>query len=126
MKELKSKKDLAGKIFGRLTVIKESFKKPPSSKSGGYRYFWECICSCDNKTVVHVWEYSLLNPKHPTRSCGCLHKEGLIKLNKERERKVEPKNDLSGKVFERLTVLQLSQKIKTYNKIYYIIIIRLA
>ena len=58
--------DLTGRIYGRLTVIKETTKR---SKSGSI--YWECICSC--KTIKRVRSDSLISGM--TKSCGCLGKE---------------------------------------------------
>lgn len=59
--------DLTGKIFTRLTVIKESTKRI----SGGV--IWECLCDCGNQTFVAASH--LIREK--TKSCGCLAKERL-------------------------------------------------
>lgn len=67
MRELgKSKyKDITGKTFGMLTVI----KKMPS-KNG--RSMWLCKCSCDEQNEIVASGYDL-NRKH-VNSCGCLKK----------------------------------------------------
>lgn len=52
--------DIAGEIFGRLTVIE--------SAPGGKQ---KCLCSCGN--LVEVLTYNLKNGN--TQSCGCLQKE---------------------------------------------------
>lgn len=61
--------NLKGKIFGRLKILKRigSDKWRQST--------WLCLCKCGNETIVPS---SNLKSKH-TRSCGCLHKESLIK-----------------------------------------------
>lgn len=38
--------DLTNKVFGRLTVIKDSGKKK------GSEHLWECRCSCGNTCLV--------------------------------------------------------------------------
>lgn len=66
--------DLTGKVFGRLTVIKEcgySRQKRP-------RILWECKCSCGN--TVKVTGENLRENK--TRSCGCLAKEIISTVNR--------------------------------------------
>lgn len=53
--------DLAGRVFGRLTVIE---------RSGTHRSFatWRCLCECGNETVV-----TSANLKAGiSKSCGCL------------------------------------------------------
>ncbi|PFC37617.1 transcriptional regulator, partial [Bacillus cereus] len=59
----RSKEDLTGKKFGRLTVIKESEKRTKRS------IYWDCVCDCGKHTEV---------PPHHlksgrTSSCGCLN-----------------------------------------------------
>jgi hypothetical protein len=57
-------KDLTGKIFGRLTVIKRHGKRANRVK-------WLCQCWCGEFT--HVCSKELLN--RDTESCGCLQSE---------------------------------------------------
>jgi len=59
--------ELAGRTFGRLTVIRKAGK----TKCGNYK--WECICSCGNTIVTKSG--SLV--RGDTNSCGCLHMENL-------------------------------------------------
>lgn len=65
----KSFKDLSGRKFGRLTVIKYSHTENRQIK-------WECLCSCGK--VKNVCACNLLNGS--SKSCGCLNRE----LTKER------------------------------------------
>ncbi len=74
-------KDLKGKIFGRLKPY-EPFGR---TKSGGV--IWKCLCTCGNKVGVAAQH---LTSGH-TKSCGCLYR---------------PMKDLTGMVFERLTVVR--------------------
>lgn len=64
--------DLAGKLFGRLTVLE---RDPVINKNGA---MWKCICQCGNVSVVRG--------KHlraeRTRSCGCLESELLSARSK--------------------------------------------
>lgn len=55
--------DLAGQIFGRLTVIKV-LPKDPNKRD---RY-WECLCSCGGTCVVSRSDLR----SGDTKSCGCL------------------------------------------------------
>lgn len=64
-------KDLTGKQFGRLTVIKLDSSKQSGSRM---RYFWKCTCECGNTHIVRT--DSLTGGK--VQSCGCLHKEQAI------------------------------------------------
>lgn len=56
---------MIGQLFGRLTVISYSHTKRRGAK------YYQCICSCGNKTLAIG--YNLKNGN--TKSCGCLHKE---------------------------------------------------
>lgn len=57
-------KDISGKRYGKLTVIKRDIDKT------GKRVFWKCQCDCGN--VVSVRGDSL---GRNTNSCGCVKKE---------------------------------------------------
>lgn len=66
-------KDISGKKFNRLTVIK-------FSHSSKYRQtYWECICQCGKNVVVAKNNLICGNVK----SCGCLAKEIIAEWNKE-------------------------------------------
>lgn len=58
-------KDLTGLRFHKLVAIRPAYKKKK------YGYYWECVCDCNNKTIVLA--NSLLQKK--TKSCGCLRVE---------------------------------------------------
>lgn len=62
---LGQRRDLTGKRYGRLTVIREHHRNEHGT------YYWECVCDCGKKTVVSC---SNLNSGQ-TKSCGCLGKE---------------------------------------------------
>lgn len=64
-------KDLTGRVFGRLTVMKVAGKERRAIK-------WECLCSCGN--VKHVLSANLLAGL--IKSCGCLRKEVTSKRRK--------------------------------------------
>lgn len=57
-----AKTDLTGRIFCRLTVIKESRIKVHGKLA------WECVCECGNSTTVKTAHLNNGNVK----SCGCL------------------------------------------------------
>lgn len=65
--------NLEGKVFGRLTVKKDSGKREPS---GGV--LWECECSCGN--IVYVSTSNLTRPSEATISCGCAKSKGEEKI----------------------------------------------
>lgn len=60
-------KDLTGRVFSRLTVI----RFVEVNARGESR--WLCRCECGNKTTVSGCQ--LTQKKNATRSCGCLQKE---------------------------------------------------
>lgn len=68
-------KDLSGKIFERLTVIRraDDYIQP----SGKPVTMWLCRCKCG--TEVSIAGYSLTSGK--TQSCGCYGKEQRLKSN---------------------------------------------
>ena len=67
------KKNIAGKRFGKLTVIKESDYKSPHHLNT----YWECKCDCGNTTIVNG-SYLRIGM---TQSCGCLTSKGELKIN---------------------------------------------
>lgn len=71
-------KDLTGKRFGRLTVIRRvgTYRAP----SGPTDPIWECRCDCGK--VVNVRRPALSSGC--TTSCGCYRTEQVIKANKAR------------------------------------------
>jgi len=81
--------DLAGKRFGKLTVIRKADKSEyPSNLIGSA---WLCQCDCGNTKVV-----SRNNLMGGTKSCGCL-------VHEPRERKPM---DLTGQRFGRLIAVE--------------------
>lgn len=58
--------DLAGKVFGRLTVIAPA--DDHISKSGYRTAMWLCRCECGNETIVRAKSLT----GGVTKSCGCL------------------------------------------------------
>lgn len=77
--------DLTGKRFGRLTAISENNEVPRKGTST----YWNCLCDCGN-TVIASTQHLRSGDK---QSCGCMRK-----------------NDLTGKRFGRLTVLERSEE----------------
>lgn len=74
---IKVKEDLTGRVFGRLTVIKQTEDK--IGKNGTRYPMWLCECSCENKTIKIISGYDLTKKTNPTQSCGCLIKENVFK-----------------------------------------------
>lgn len=68
---MRKAKDLTGKKFNRLTVI----KRVENSKWKETR--WLCKCDCGNELIL---TYGKIAYNH-TKSCGCLLKEVASKLN---------------------------------------------
>lgn len=68
--------DLAGRKYGRLTVIKHH--SCHITPNGTRKQKWLCKCECGNEVVVASPE--LKNGK--TESCGCLQKERTSKARK--------------------------------------------
>lgn len=66
----KTRIDLTGKTFERLTVIKYAYTK-------NKRAYWECICSCGNPNIFIAMGKTLKNGG--TKSCGCLRVEASLK-----------------------------------------------
>lgn len=58
-------KDITGKKYGRLTVVRPAFK------DGRGEWHWECLCDCGNYKTVTGNKLRSGN----TQSCGCLQKE---------------------------------------------------
>ena len=84
-------KDLTGQKFGRLTVIKRGDNH--ITKSGNQIVQWWCKCDCNNKKLILIRANSLTTNR--TKSCGCLQKETIIRMNKNEHRKGNH-YDLSG------------------------------
>ena len=77
------KENLMGQKFGTLTVLEKS-----KNKSKDNRTLWICQCDCGN--IIEVLAKELKSGKR--KNCGCL-----------------TKNDLTGKRFGTLTVLEKSE-----------------
>ena len=96
------KENLIGKRFGKLVVMKYN-----GLKNG--RTSWLCKCDCGNECITIA--HSLKSNK--TKSCGCIHREQLIKRNKEQIFKRYKKHNLSkNKLYKRWQGI----KGRCYNK----------
>ena len=86
------KLDLTGKKYGNLTVLRKV--------EGDSKYLtWECRCDCGKMIRVDNWHLRTGS----TTSCGCVKEEHK---KKRVGRKAE---DLTGRVFEKLTVLERAE-----------------
>lgn len=77
---VKVKEDLAGRVFGRLRVLRQTEDKVNSR--GEHIAMWLCQCSCAEKNIVSVSGQNL-KKKNGTKSCGCLQKENTSKAKKK-------------------------------------------
>lgn len=109
------RKDLAGQVIGRLTVV--SYAGSVTRKCGTPTATWLCRCECGTERVF------TRDGLRSTRSCGCLRREhgrntigNALKARhagwradtvpRPRKRKQQPVEDLTGKVFSRWTVVE--------------------
>jgi hypothetical protein len=93
--------EITGKKFGRLTVVGVSENRI----CGKLTYC--CICDCGNKkeiTAEHLRDGSV-------KSCGCLN-------NEMRQERLKSKAIEIGSKFNRLEVIEKTEKVKNGKKIY--------
>lgn len=88
-------KDITGQRFGRLVAVKRSEQK---SRNG--TAFWECVCDCGGKINLRLDQLTT----GKARSCGCLFKESVSENGKLNSL------DLTGKKFDKLTVVKKTNK----------------
>ena len=91
--------DLTNQKFGRWTVLSRAKNNDRGEA------MWNCICECGTKKIVHG--YTLRKGK--SLSCGCLQKEIASKNAFE---------DLTGKKFGKLTVINYAGKDNQKNSIW--------
>jgi hypothetical protein len=94
--------DMIGKRYGRLTVISQV------PKEKGKPICFNCKCDCGNDCIAN--KYRLLDGQK--MSCGCLHKEQLIKRNKETSKY----NGESSTKYDRILRIYGAMKHRCYNK----------
>lgn len=80
----RSRKDIAGKRFGKLVAL-----KPIKKRSRNGDIIWECLCDCGS--IAFVVTASLIRGR--TKSCKCLQKDAVVR-------------DIKGYRFGRLVVLK--------------------
>ena len=83
-------KDLEGKRFGRLVVIKFSHKK---EKNNSRKYYFLCKCDCGKEKTIEA--SALIYNK--TTSCGCYHSE-IVKRPKNKDLKVTTNKSLYSRL----------------------------
>lgn len=110
------RKDLTGKVFGRLTVLEYDLEttKEKHQTTTSQSSWWKCKCECGN--IISV-ESSSLTSEH-TKSCGCLNRELASQMGKKFYQKAAQSHliDLTGQVFYNLTVIKRSEKNTNGNK----------
>ena len=74
--------DIVGEKFNKLLVISYSHKEKRNNSMKGYNHFYNCKCNCGNECKVERSSLRFNN----TKSCGCIHSEGLTKRNTETSR----------------------------------------
>ena len=91
---MKKIENLAGRKFGRWTVIREASlaESPPSGRAA-----WVCRCTCGSSRAVIATNLV----KGTSKSCGCSHSE---------EKRRGPFLDLTGKVYGKVKVLRPAGK----------------
>lgn len=93
------KLDIIGKKFGKLTVIEEDLSILERFPSGAMKHYYKCACDCGNTTTVSK---AAIISGH-TKSCGCAKNGCQI-------------DELTGKKFNRLTVMGLDEERNKLNK----------
>lgn len=84
-------KNLQNQRFGRLIAL-----KPTKNRDGNNCVIWECLCDCGN--ITYIPSRNLRNGK--TKSCGCIQKEIISKIN------ADAALDLIGYRFGKLVVTE--------------------
>lgn len=97
----RSRKDITGQKFGRLTALYST-----NTKTNNGKYIWHCQCDCGNVVNVPIDALTTGNKK----SCGCLSRE------KASERFGI---DETGNVYGKLTVIKRDTS-QVYNHIHWL------
>lgn len=109
---VKVKEDLAGMVFGRLTVLEQA-EDYINVKSGQHYARWLCECSCKERNKIIAHGSSLKNKR--TQSCGCLRNNN-IKNSCFRGNKFNL-NDEYGVLFETNTGKEVRFDLENADKI---------
>jgi group I intron endonuclease len=93
----KNREDLTGRIFNKLTVISfhKSYKRSESAITAAATWF--CKCECGKTTIVKAGNLR----SGAVKSCGCLRNEPAA-----------TREDLTGRIFGRWTVIRFGKSIK--------------
>jgi len=92
--KMKTKIDLTGQRFGRLTVIEFAYIKNKKT-------YWRCKCDCGGEKITQYYSLKV----GYTKSCGCLQKE-----------KRDSGNPTHGNYYTRLYKIWSMMKSRCYNK----------
>lgn len=76
------KKGMIGSKHNRLTVLSQA-------TSRNYKRQWNCLCECGNESIVTTNDLTSGN----TKSCGCLQRESLKKMNVKHGGSIEHKKE---------------------------------
>lgn len=95
-------KNIIGKKYGKLTVIKKAYVNKGQS-------YWLCECDCGNTKIVPI--DSLTSGK--CKSCGCIKKEKNIDNAKNNEKLIKYRNDV---FVENTNLASLKSDISKNNK----------
>jgi len=102
-------KSIIGKKFGKLTVLEFLYTIQPTEEDKKQDSYWLCKCDCGKEKIAR--RKSLVRPNKGTKSCGCL-------LKKPKNRPCSMYEDLTGKKFNKLTVVKRLGKNKKNNYIW--------
>lgn len=100
-KEIHEKNNIAGKIFGKLTVVRKTNKKAGSS------YLWLCLCSCGTE---HLATSSNLKNGN-VKSCGCIRSDAIRDVHHKIAEKY------IGESFGSLTVVSILKEANKHGRI---------
>lgn len=89
-------RDMIGKVFGKLTVIKRYDQVNSDNK-----YPYVCKCECGGEVIAA--KNNLVGGR--TQSCGCLHHDSLIERHQEYRDSFDHQSFI-GKVFGKLTIIE--------------------
>lgn len=100
--------DLTNQRFGHLIVLERN------GYDNNKKILWKCQCDCG--TVKNIRGSDLKSGK--ILSCGCFGKEQrkIANQNKKNLEQVSFREDLTGKIFERLTVIEFDEQTTLLKK----------
>ena len=100
--------DLTNQRFGNLTVLERN------GYDNNKKILWKCQCDCG--TIKNIRGADLRSGK--ILSCGCFGKEQrkIANQNKKNLEQVSFREDLTGKIFGRLTVIEFDKQTTLLKK----------